>query len=87
MSFLDTAKRYDRSVLLVVTALGVLTITYIAAGSRIDAIVRETPVVKQLQQVDAVQAEKNIGFDKGLADVNKKLDSMDTKLTTLLNRR
>lgn len=80
MDFKKVASHYDRSVVVVLTALGVITATYFSIGSRIDTLVRGTPIVKELQSINAVQEKTN-------QYVQKTLDKMDEKLDKLLSRR
>ena len=73
------ASHYDRSIVVVLTALGVITAVYFSIGQRVDSLVRATSVIKELQSINAVQEKTN-------DYVQKTLDKMDEKLDRLLRR-
>lgn len=68
------ASYYDRSIVVILTALGVIVATYISMGKRFDILVRGTPVIKELQEINAVQKEINRVVEKSMDKIDVKLD-------------
>ena len=71
MIAIELAKKYDRSIAVVLTALAVISVIYLSAGSKIDAIVEQTPTIQELKKVNAVQANMNDNFKTDLLDIKK----------------
>ena len=71
MIAIELAKKYDRSITVVLTALAVISVIYLSAGSKIDAIVEQTPTIQELKKVNAVQANMNDNFKTDLLDIKK----------------
>ncbi len=72
MSALDLAKKYDRSITVVLTALAVISVIYLSAGSKIDAIVEQTHTVQELKRKNAIQNEINTTVKSDISEI--KLD-------------
>jgi len=82
--FVETAKKYDRSIVAVITGIGILVATYLGIGSKIDAMVkRSQPMVdieRKVELNEKLQEQTNIF-------IFNKLDNMDKKLDIILRQR
>ena len=56
---MELAKKYDRSLILIITAVGTILTIYISISKSFNDLVTNTTIVKELQQVNAVQREIN----------------------------
>lgn len=83
MSAIELAKKYDRSLTVVITALGVIATIYLATGSKIDAMVAQTPTIQELRKVDAVQANS---IDTMKSDIKIISEDVKTILRTMPRR-
>ena len=71
MSMIEVAKKYDRSITVVLTALGVLSMIYLATGSKIDAMVEQTPTIQELKKVNAVQGNINGTVKEDIGEIKR----------------
>ena len=77
---LEFIKKYDRSIVFIITLFIGLISYFQAIKSTIKTVDDHTPKIERLEKFDIVQIEINRVFEK-------KLDKMDDKLDRLLSRR
>ena len=83
MSVIETAKKYDRSIVAIATGIGVVLAAHLSLGGKIDELLSRSPVIQKI--------EAKISLNKDLQDqtnifVKDKLASIDQKIDRLLRR-
>lgn len=65
----EAAKKYDRSLVLVGSAILTSAIVYVTLRGAFNQLLEASAVIKELQQVNAVQKQINEDFKEGMRDI------------------
>jgi hypothetical protein len=69
-------KKYDRSVVMVATAVATLIVTYLSIGRNINDLVAGTPCVNSMKERMAINTNRLDTLEKGIERFDKKLDML-----------
>ena len=78
------AKHYDRTIVLVVTALSVLSAVYWGTQNSVNRLIDTSEVVHSLKLINAQQAILNLKFTEDLSDLKSGQDEMHKEVTQIL---